>query len=94
VLEKKNEIFTENKGHLVCCGECRCADGENATLAEFEQVLKAMKLESLVPLAPRVFDLFDNNRDGTVDMREILCGLSSLRNSRGDDALRLCFQVM
>lgn len=70
-----------------------CADGENATLAEFEQVLKAMKLESLVPLAPRVFDLFDNNRDGTVDMREILCGLSSLRNSRGDDALRLCFQM-
>ncbi|OEL31760.1 Calcium and calcium/calmodulin-dependent serine/threonine-protein kinase [Dichanthelium oligosanthes] len=70
-----------------------CADGENATLAEFEQVLKAMKMEALVPLAPRVFDLFDNNRDGTVDMREILCGLSSLRNSRGDDALRLCFQM-
>ncbi|PWZ04221.1 Calcium and calcium/calmodulin-dependent serine/threonine-protein kinase [Zea mays] len=70
-----------------------CADGENATLAEFEQVLRAMRLEALVPLAPRVFDLFDNNRDGTVDMREILCGLSSLRNSRDDDALWLCFQV-
>ncbi|XP_022680811.1 calcium-dependent protein kinase 1 [Setaria italica] len=70
-----------------------CADGENATLEEFEQVLKAMKMDALVPLAPRVFDLFDNNRDGTVDMREILCGLSSLRNSRGDDALRLCFQM-
>jgi calcium-dependent protein kinase len=52
-----------------------------------------MKMDPLIPLAPRVFDLFDNNRDGTVDMREILCGLSSLRNSRGDDALRLCFQV-
>lgn len=50
-------------------------------------------MDALIPLAPRVFDLFDNNRDGTVDMREILCGLSSLRNSRGDDALRLCFQV-
>lgn len=75
------------------CSWCRCADGENATLTEFEQVLKAMKMDSLIPLAPRVFDLFDNNRDGTVDMREILCGLSSLRNSRGDDALRLCFQV-
>ena len=73
---------------------CRCADGENATLTEFEQVLKAMKMDSLIPLAPGVFDLFDNNRDGTVDMREILCGLSSLRNSRGDDALRLCFQVL
>jgi Ca2+-binding EF-hand superfamily protein len=53
-----------------------------------------MKLESLVPLALCVFDLFDNNGDGTVDMREILCRLSSLRNSCGDDALRLCFQVM
>ena len=50
-------------------------------LAEFEEVLKATKMEPLIPLAPRVFDLFDNNRDGTVDMREILCGLSSLRNS-------------
>ena len=77
----------------IYANNCRCADGENATLAEFEQVLKAMKIEALIPLAPRVFDLFDNNRDGTVDMREILCGLSSLRNSRGDDALQLCFQV-
>lgn len=73
--------------------QCRCANGDNATLSEFEEVLKAMKMDSLIPLAPRVFDLFDNNRDGTVDMREILCGLSSLRNSRGDEALQLCFQV-
>lgn len=50
-------------------------------------------MSSLIPLAPRIFDLFDNNRDGTVDMREILCGFSSLKNSKGDDALRLCFQV-
>jgi calcium-dependent protein kinase len=70
-----------------------CSDGENATLPEFELVLKAMTMLSLIPLAPRIFDLFDNNRDGTVDMREILCGFSSLRNSRGDDALRLCFQM-
>lgn len=52
-----------------------------------------MNMSSLIPLAPRIFDLFDNNRDGTVDMREILCGFSSLKNSQGDDALRLCFQV-
>lgn len=70
-----------------------CSDGENATLSEFEEVLKALKMSSLIPLAPRIFDLFDNNRDGTVDMREILCGFSSLRNSQGDDALRLCFQM-
>ncbi|CAM8963906.1 unnamed protein product [Rhodiola kirilowii] len=67
--------------------------GDNATVDEFEQVLKAMNMLSLIPLSPRVFDLFDNNRDGTVDMREILCGFTSLRKSQGDDALRLCFQM-
>ncbi|GMN59238.1 hypothetical protein TIFTF001_028330 [Ficus carica] len=70
-----------------------CANGDNATLSEFKEVLKAMKMSSLVPLAPRIFDLFDDNRDGTVDMREILCGFSSLKKSQGDDALRLCFQM-
>ncbi|KAA8537079.1 hypothetical protein F0562_029557 [Nyssa sinensis] len=70
-----------------------CAKGDNATLSEFEEVLKAMNMSSLIPLAPRIFDLFDNNRDGTVDMREILCGFSSLKNSQGDDALRLCFRM-
>ncbi|XVE68510.1 hypothetical protein DITRI_Ditri09bG0073800 [Diplodiscus trichospermus] len=70
-----------------------CANGENATLAEFEEVLKAMNMSSLLPLATRIFDLFDSNRDGTIDMREIVCGFSSLRNSKGDDALRLCFEV-
>ncbi|KAL8555207.1 hypothetical protein ACS0TY_003132 [Phlomoides rotata] len=67
--------------------------GDNATLPEFEEVLKAMEMLSLVPLAPRIFDLFDNNRDGTVDMREIIGGFSSLKYSQGDDALHLCFQM-
>ncbi|KAK8675026.1 hypothetical protein V6N13_033099 [Hibiscus sabdariffa] len=71
-----------------------CANGDNATLPEFEEVLKAMKMSSLLPLATRIFDLFDSNRDGTVDMREIVCGFSSLRNSKGDDALRLCFEAL
>lgn len=70
-----------------------CANGDKATLSEFEEVLKAIKMDSLIPFVPRVFDLFDNNRDGTVDMREIICGLSSLRNSRGDEAIRICFQM-
>ncbi|XAR63569.1 Calcium/calmodulin-dependent protein kinase [Bertholletia excelsa] len=70
-----------------------CKNGENASLCEFEEVLRAMEMTTLVPLASRIFDLFDNNRDGTVDMREIICGFSSLRNSRGEDALRLCFQM-
>lgn len=53
-----------------------------------------MNMAKLVPLAPRIFELFDNNRDGSVDMREIICGLSSLKRSQGDEALQLCFQVL
>ncbi|XP_042514771.1 calcium and calcium/calmodulin-dependent serine/threonine-protein kinase-like isoform X2 [Macadamia integrifolia] len=68
-------------------------DGDIATLSEFEEMLKAMNMSSLLPFARRIFDLFDNNQDGTVDMREILCGFSTLRNSQGDDALHLCFQM-
>lgn len=52
-----------------------------------------MEMLSLVPLAPRIFDLFDDNRDGSVDMREIIAGFSTLKYSQGDDALRLCFQM-
>lgn len=70
-----------------------CAKGDNATLPEFEEVLKAMNMGSLLPLAPRIFELFDNNRDGTVDMREIICGFSTLRKSQGEDALQFCFQM-
>jgi hypothetical protein len=72
---------------------CRCTNGGNATLSQFEEVLKAMEMSSLVPLAARIFDLFDNNRDGTIDMREIIGGFSCLKYSQGDDALLLCFQV-
>ncbi|KAK4406450.1 Calcium and calcium/calmodulin-dependent serine/threonine-protein kinase [Sesamum angolense] len=56
---------------------------ENATLPEFEEVLKGMEMLSLVPLAPRIFDLFDKTQDGTVDMREIIGGFSSLNIHKG-----------
>jgi hypothetical protein len=32
-----------------------------------EEVLKAMKMDSLIPLVARVFNLFDNNRDGSAN---------------------------
>lgn len=101
-ISRKCELFYHSSLHNLvilcyavltfCLAECRCKS-DNATLPEFEEVLKAMEMLSLVPLAPRIFDLFDNNRDGTVDMREIIAGFSSLKYSQGDDALRLCFQV-
>ncbi|KAG0468008.1 hypothetical protein HPP92_017336 [Vanilla planifolia] len=51
-------------------------------------------MESLIPLAPRVFDLFDNNRDGTVDMREILCGLSSIKTLKAMMPCASAFQAL
>nr|ADV78070.1 calcium- and calmodulin-dependent protein kinase [Phaeoceros laevis] len=68
-------------------------NGVGVALKEFEEVLRAMNMVRLVPLAPRIFELFDNNRDGSVDMREIICGFSSLKTSHGDEALQLCFQM-
>ena len=41
-------------------------------------MLKAMKLESLVPLAPRVFDLFDRNGDGEITVDELAQALDAL----------------
>ncbi|KAJ4977681.1 hypothetical protein NE237_008461 [Protea cynaroides] len=70
-----------------------CSNGVNATLPEFRKVITAMNMSTLLPLAPRIFDIFDSNHDGTVDMRDILCGFSAIRNSQGDDAFRLCFQM-
>nr|DAD43212.1 TPA_asm: hypothetical protein HUJ06_001442 [Nelumbo nucifera] len=70
-----------------------CANGENATLSEFEDVLKAMEMPKLLPLAPRIFDLFDNNHDGTVDIREIFCGFSSLKSSQGENALHSMYDT-
>ena len=68
-------------------------NGTSVTLPEFEQVLKAMKMGSLVPIAMRVFNVFDNDKNGCVDMREIVCGLTSLRKTQGEEALRMCFKV-
>lgn len=70
-----------------------CSNGVGATLSEFQEVLKAMDFRRLLPLASRIFQLFDNDGSGTVDMREIVGGFSSLRKCRGDEALQMCFQM-
>ncbi|CAI7757532.1 unnamed protein product [Closterium sp. NIES-54] len=69
------------------------SSGTSVTVAEFEDVLRAMGMGSLVPMARRVFEVFDSDKNGSVDMREIVCGLAAFRKSQGDDALRLCFKV-
>lgn len=72
---------------------CSSSNGQTATLEEFEKVLAAMKLESLVPLAPRIFKLFDFNHDGCIDLREVICGFTALLRSEREDVIRLCFKV-
>ncbi|KAI3996451.1 hypothetical protein MKX01_001289 [Papaver californicum] len=88
-----HDLTPDEIGKLMTHFKKICTKGDNATISEFEEVLKAMGMSSLAPLATRIFDLFDHNRDGTVDMREIICGFQSLRSSQGDEALQLCFQM-
>lgn len=53
-----------------------------------------MKLQDLVPLAPRIFKLFDYNHDGWIDLREVICGFTALlREADKEDKVRLCFKV-
>lgn len=56
-------------------------------------MLTSMSMASLVPLAQRIFEHFDTDGNGEVDMREIVCGFTTLRKNNGDDALKLCFKV-
>eukprot|EP00271_Cylindrocystis_brebissonii_P007660 TRINITY_DN21239_c0_g1_i1.p1 TRINITY_DN21239_c0_g1~~TRINITY_DN21239_c0_g1_i1.p1 ORF type:complete len:509 (+),score=100.82 TRINITY_DN21239_c0_g1_i1:95-1621(+) len=69
------------------------SNGTSVTLSEFEAVLRAMSMASLLPAAKRIYQHFDADGNGSVDMREIVVGFSSLRKASGDDALRLCFKM-
>ncbi|XP_073386020.1 calcium and calcium/calmodulin-dependent serine/threonine-protein kinase isoform X2 [Physcomitrium patens] len=71
----------------------RSSNGQTATLKEFEEVLRSINLHCFVPLAPRIFELFDYNHDGGIDLREVVCGFSLLRTSHLDDALQMCFKI-
>eukprot|EP00898_Chlorokybus_atmophyticus_P002133 jgi/Chlat1/2920/Chrsp2S04671 len=65
------------------------------TQAQFEQVMRA--IFALRPgdatVLPRVFKLFDQNGDGSLDFREFVCGLATLRKTEHDDALKFVFDV-
>ncbi|KAG0557046.1 hypothetical protein KC19_11G098700 [Ceratodon purpureus] len=70
------------------------SNGQTATLEEFQKVLCSMKLQGFVPLAPRIFKLFDYNHDGWIDLREVVCGFTSLlRTAHEEDKIRLCFKM-
>lgn len=69
------------------------SNGTSVNMEEFEQVLRSMSMGSLVPLAQRIFEHFDCDKNGRVDMREIVCGFSSLRNRAGEEPLKLCFKM-
>ncbi|RWW16682.1 hypothetical protein GW17_00019429 [Ensete ventricosum] len=48
-----NDLTTEEIENLRLHFKRICANGETATLLEFEEVLKALKMDSLIPLASR-----------------------------------------
>jgi calcium-dependent protein kinase len=58
---------------------------------EFEKVMGELGFGGL-PL-DRMWELFDVDGNGGVDLREVLCGLATLRNG-GEEALRLCFDIL
>jgi len=54
---------------------CRSANGWSVTLPEFQEVLKAMSMGSLVPVSPRVFELTSSILCVAFSDNTILCVL-------------------
>jgi len=77
-------------------GGTRMSAGWSATqltLEQFEDVLEAVNIEFEASISVRMFEIFDKNGDGMIDFRELVCGLSVLRQNEGEDALHFCFRV-
>mmetsp|Transcript_27361 Transcript_27361/g.52092 ORF Transcript_27361/g.52092 Transcript_27361/m.52092 type:complete len:502 (-) Transcript_27361:81-1586(-) len=71
---------------------------DGISFEKFQQVLASLNIT--MPNMKRVFQLFDSNKDGTVDMRELICGLTSLREQpttasalNNEETLKFCFDV-
>lgn len=79
--------------HLCFYSYCSTSNGRTATLEEFQHILCSMDLQGLMPLVSRIFELFDSNHDGWIDLREVMCGFSLLRTSHAGEVLRLCSRV-
>ncbi|KAA0162810.1 hypothetical protein FNF31_03074 [Cafeteria roenbergensis] len=62
-----------------------------ADRSQFERVMESLGFGGL-PLG-RMWELFDTDESGSVDVREVVAGLATLR-SGGEDALQLCFDVL
>lgn len=63
----------------------------SADKEQFQAVMTTLGFDSL-PLA-HMWELFDTDGNGSVDVREVLCGLATLRTG-GEAALELCFSLL
>ncbi len=69
----------------------KASERRTVTLAEFTEVLENLGLSGHLPVQ-RLFSAFDIDGSGTVDYREFLTGIASLRKE-DEQALRMCFRV-
>mmetsp|Transcript_4477 Transcript_4477/g.6048 ORF Transcript_4477/g.6048 Transcript_4477/m.6048 type:complete len:498 (+) Transcript_4477:104-1597(+) len=69
--------------------------GSGILYPQFEEVMESLNLQ--MPNLQRIFQLFDLNGDGVVDQRELVVGLSTMRDQAAvmDDerSLKFCFDV-
>lgn len=49
--------------------------------------------QSNTPLVHRLFELFDTNGDGAVDLREFIIGLGAMQSDSGEDRVKMCFKT-
>ena len=62
--------------------------------AEFARIYKQFfPFGDPTPLAEYVFNVFDENKNGSIDFKEFICALSITSRGRLDEKLRWAFQL-
>uniref|UniRef100_A0A3B4TPB2 Lysophosphatidylcholine acyltransferase 2 n=1 Tax=Seriola dumerili TaxID=41447 RepID=A0A3B4TPB2_SERDU len=84
---KWDNVRKELEGFAAMASSCR---GGRITIEEFAGFLKL----PVTPPLEELFALFDRNRDGTIDFREYVIGVTILcRPANTEDVLRMAFQL-
>jgi Ca2+-binding EF-hand superfamily protein len=68
-------------------------DGHKAlSVQEFEIAMGHLGFDDL-PMINRIFEIFDNDNSGSIDYREMVCGIDLLLRGHGEETLKFCFSI-
>jgi len=92
-LEEQSGFKNVELSELMDVFESVATKKDPVSRSQFDDAVKKLNNVINPVTSSRMFDMFDVNNDGTVDIREFICGLGLLCHGSADDKLRLCFRA-